>query len=138
MSYTLDINSGGCIVLLDDIKCIIGLPVAPYSDKKEEQSIAKGNAKTSNGSKPVFKIQFLTAGRKLANNDRRLSGLPNVDYYVENGTYKYTCGASTDYNKVKATLKDVTKRYKDAFIIAFKEEKKMNVNDAIKEFSANK
>lgn len=107
-------------------------------DKKVEQSTAKGVAQTSDGLKPVFKIQFLTAGRKLANNDRRLSGLPEVDFYVENGTYKYTCGASTDYNKVKATLKDVTKRYKDAFIIAFREEKKINVNDAIKEFSANK
>lgn len=107
-------------------------------DKKVEQSTAKGVAQTSDGSKPVFMIQFLTAGRKLANNDRRLSGLPEVDFFVENGTYKYTCGASTDYNKVKATLKDVTKRYKDAFIIAFREEKKINVNDAIKEFSANK
>ena len=98
----------------------------------------KNVGKTNNASKPVFKIQFLTAGRKLANNDRRLSGLTDVDYYVENGTYKYTCGASTDYNKVRASLKEVTKRYKDAFIIAFREEKKINVNDAIKEFSANK
>lgn len=105
-------------------------------DKKVAQSASKEVGKTNDASKPVFKIQFLTAGRKLANNDRRLSGLTDVDYYVENGTYKYTCGASTDYNKVRATLKEVTKRYKDAFIIAFREAKKINVNDAIKEFSA--
>ncbi len=104
------------------------------NSSKEDKNVGK----TNDASKPVFKIQFLTAGRKLANNDRRLSGLTDVDYYVENGTYKYTCGASTDYNKVRATLKEVTKRYKDAFIIAFREEKKINVNDAIKEFSANK
>ncbi len=107
-------------------------------DKKVAQSASKEVGKTNDASKPVFKIQFLTAGRKLASNDRRLSGLADVDYYVENGTYKYTCGASTDYNKVRASLKEVTKRYKDAFIIAFREEKKINVNDAIKEFSANK
>jgi N-acetylmuramoyl-L-alanine amidase len=105
-------------------------------DKKVTQSASKEVGKTNDGTKPVFKIQFLTAGKKLANNDRRLSGLSDVDFYVENGTYKYTCGASTDYNKVRATLKEVTKRYKDAFIIAFREEKKINVNDAIKEFSA--
>ena len=104
------------------------------NSSKEDKNVCK----TNDASKPVFKIQFLTAGRKLANNDRRLSGLTDVDYYVENGTYKYTCGASTDYNKVRATLKEVTKRYKDAFIIAFREEIKINVNDAIKEFSANK
>lgn len=107
-------------------------------DKKVAQSASKEVGKTNDASKPVFKIQFLTAGRKLASNDRRLSGLADVDYYVENGTYKYTCGASTDYNKVRTSLKEVTKRYKDAFIIAFREEKKINVNDAIKEFSANK
>ena len=112
--------------------------ISSEEDKKVAQSASKEVGKTNDGTKPVFKIQFLTAGKKLANNDRRLSGLPNVDFYVENGTYKYTCGASTDYNKVRATLKEVTKRYKDAFIIAFREEKKINVNDAIKEFSANK
>lgn len=112
--------------------------IPSQEDKKVEQSASKEVGKTNEGTKPVFKIQFLTSGKKLANNDRRLSGLSDVDFYVENGTYKYTCGASTDYNKVRATLKEVTKRYKDAFIIAFREEKKINVNDAIKEFSANK
>ena len=104
--------------------------------KKEQAPTPKTtSAKTE---KPVFKIQFLTSSRKLANNDRRLSGLKEVDYYVEKGTYKYTCGASTDYNQVRSTLKQVTKTYKDAFIIAFKGAEKMDVNEAIKEFKANK
>ena len=68
---------------------------------------------------PVFKIQFLTASAKLSSNDKRLKGLQPVDYYVENGTYKYTYGASTDYNAVRSKLKSVTTKFKDAFIIAF-------------------
>ena len=87
---------------------------------------------------PVFKIQFLTASAKLSSNDKRLKGLQSVDYYVENGTYKYTYGASTDYNAVRSKLKSVTSKFKDAFIIAFKNDKKVNVNEAIKEFMRNK
>ena len=87
---------------------------------------------------PVFKIQFLTASAKLSSNDKRLKGLQPVDYYVENGTYKYTYGASTDYNAVRSKLKTVTAKFKDAFIIAFKNDKKVNVNEAIKEFMQNK
>ena len=87
---------------------------------------------------PVFKIQFLTASAKLSSNDKRLKGLQPVDYYVENGTYKYTYGASTDYNAVRGKLKSVTTKFKDAFIIAFKNDKKVNVNEAIKEFMRNK
>jgi len=111
---------------------------APESVKKE-QVPAQETASTATGTeKPVFKIQFLTSSRKLASNDRRLSGLKSVDYYVEKGTYKYTCGASTDYNQVRSTLRQVTKTYKDAFIIAFRGSEKMNVNEAINEFKANK
>ena len=111
---------------------------APESVKKE-QAPAQETASTATGTeKPVFKIQFLTSSRKLASNDRRLSGLKSVDYYVEKGTYKYTCGASTDYNQVRSTLRQVTKTYKDAFIIAFRGSEKMNVNEAINEFKANK
>ena len=87
---------------------------------------------------PVFKIQFLTASAKLSSNDKRLKGLQPVDYYVKNGTYKYTYGASTDYNAVRSKLKSVTSKFKDAFIIAFKNDKKVNVNEAIKEFMRNK
>lgn len=87
---------------------------------------------------PVFKIQFLTASAKLSSNDKRLKGLQPVDYYAENGTYKYTYGASTDYNAVRSKLKSVTSKFKDAFIIAFKNDKKVNVNEAIKEFMRNK
>ena len=61
-----------------------------------------------------------------------------MDYYVENNTYKYTYGASTDYNAVRSKLKGVTAKFKDAFIIAFKQDKKVNVNEAINEFKRNK
>lgn len=88
--------------------------------------------------KPVFKIQILTSGSVLKKGDRRLKGLEPVEYYYENGLYKYTYGASTDYNEIYQIQKRILAKFKDAFIIAFLGEKKINVQQAIKEFKQNK
>lgn len=92
----------------------------------------------TNDSEITFKIQILTASKPLAKNDKRLKGLKDVDYYKEGGIYKYTYGASTDYNKVLRTRRTITAEFKDAFIIAFRNGEKMNINEAIAEFKKRK
>ena len=42
--------------------------------------------------------------------------------------------ASSDYNKVLRTKRTISAQFKDAFIIAFRNGEKMNVNEAITEF----
>ena len=58
----------------------------------------------------------------------------HLDYYKEGGIYKYTYGASADYNKVLRTKRTITAHFKVAFIIAFRNGEKMNVNEAIAVF----
>ena len=87
---------------------------------------------------PVFKIQILTSGTVLKKGDRRLKGLEPVEYYHENGLYKYTYGASTDYNEIYQMRKRILSKFKDAFIVAFSGAKKIDVQQAIKEFEQNK
>lgn len=99
--------------------------------KQNTEKVSGGQ--TDNGS-PVFKIQILTSSRPLASNDKRLKGLKDVEYYQEGGLYKYTYGSSTDYNKVIRTKREIAPKFKDAFIIAFKNGKKTNVSAAIEEF----
>lgn len=89
---------------------------------------------TTNDSEITFKIQILTSSKPLTRNDKRLKGLKDVDYYKEKGLYKYTYGASSDYNKVLRTKRTISAQFKDAFIIAFRNGEKMNVNEAIAEF----
>ena len=92
----------------------------------------------TNDSEITFKIQILTASKPLAKNDKRLKGLKDVDYYKEGGIYKYTYGAAADYNKVLRTKRTITAQFKDAFIVAFRNGEKMNVNEAIAEFKKRK
>ena len=68
----------------------------------------------------VWKIQFMTSEKKIAANDKRISGLENCSCYKEGGLFKYTCGDSTDKKKVAEYLKTVKSRYPDAFLVQFK------------------
>ena len=88
----------------------------------------------TNSGEITFKIQILTSSSPLTKNDKRLKGLKDVDYYKEKGLYKYTYGAPTDYNKVLRNKRAITDKFKDAFIIAFRDGEKMNINAAIAEF----
>ena len=88
----------------------------------------------TNSGEITFKIQILTSSSPQTKNDKRLKGLKDVDYYKEKGLYKYTYGASTDYNKVLRNKRAITDKFKDAFIIAFRDGEKMNINAAIAEF----
>lgn len=114
----------------------------PHTESKPEGQHPKKSGKAvttqTEQSGIVFKIQILTSSRPLAKNDKRLKGLKDVDYYKEGGIYKYTYGASPDYNKVLRNKRNITTLFKDAFIIAFKNGEKTNVHAAINEFKKNR
>ena len=108
---------------------------APKTEKKAPAPAPKKN--NTSKAKPVFKIQILASDKKLSNQSKQFKGLSPVGYYQEKGLYKYTYGDNTDYNKVLRTKKQIASKFKGAFIVAFKNGKKMDVNQAIKEFKNN-
>lgn len=87
---------------------------------------------------PVFKIQILTTHRKLASTDAALKGLKGCEWYEAGGDVKYTYGSSADYNEIRRLRKEIIDRFPDAFIIAFKNGQRMDVNEAIRTFLQNK
>ena len=87
---------------------------------------------------PVFKVQITTSDRTLSSGNSRLKGVDDADSYFENGLYKYTVGSSTNYNEIYQLRKTLLGKFPDAFIIAFKNGEKMNVQEAIREFKSNK
>lgn len=85
-------------------------------------------------SRPIFKVQILVSKNRLRANDKAFKGVDNVDFYEEAGLYKYTCGASNDFNATNQVRKEVTEKFPGAFVIAFKDGKKIDVNEGIREF----
>ena len=87
---------------------------------------------------PVFKIQIFISEKVLDPSDSRLKG-EEPNYYKEGRVYKYTLGASTDYEEIVQLRKDIAGKFPGCFIVAFKNgEKVPNINDAIIEYKLNK
>lgn len=94
---------------------------------------AEGREATA-GSRLVFKVQVMAVTAPLPPDDKRLKGMRDVDCYQEGGWYKYTCGVSADYNEMVRLRRKLASKFKGAFIVAFKNGKKMDINEAIEEF----
>ena len=69
--------------------------------------------------------------------ENRISELMNW-LYQEGNMVKYTMGASTNYNEIFRLRKTLAEKFPEAFIIAFKNGKKYDVNQAIREFKQNR
>lgn len=81
---------------------------------------------------PVFKVQFLTSETKLPAGSAKLKGLKDVDFYRDGRLYKYTSGATKDYEEARKIMKNVRSTYKDAFIVAFRGGVRTDLQEAIK------
>ena len=87
---------------------------------------------------PVFKVQIFASSVKLKANDARFKKHHDAVFYQEGGMYKYTIGASEDYNAINRLRKELLADFPEAFVIAFKNGSKMNVVEAVKEFKSRK
>lgn len=89
-------------------------------------------------SRPVFKIQVFASSRTFKKGDKVFKGLTGCDYYRDGVLYKYTYGASNDYNEIYRLRKQILSDFPQSFIIAFKNGQKMDVNQGIREFKARR
>ena len=108
------------------------------NQKAAEESQQQEQTGEVKNDEPVFKVQILANNRRLRPDSQQLKGLTDVDFYEENNLYKYTIGASTDYNEIYKLRKSLLSRFPEAFIIAFKAGQKVDVVGAIREFKNNK
>ena len=115
---------------------VVEAPQAEVKQPEVKKPETKKPAASSDA--PVFKVQILSSSSKLKSTDARFKGLKDIDCYQDGGMYKYTVGASTNYNEIYRLRKEVAAKIPEAFIIAFKDGKRMDVNAAIREFKSKK
>ena len=115
---------------------VVETPQAEAKQPEVKKPETKKPAASSDA--PVFKVQILSSSSKLKSTDARFKGLKDIDCYQDGGMYKYTVGASTNYNEIYRLRKEVVAKIPEAFIIAFKDGKRMDVNAAIREFKSKK
>lgn len=102
---------------------------------KKGQKGKNATTKTEQKSRPTFKIQILASDKIIPQDSKQFKGLKPVSWYKENGMIKYTYAEDYSYDKILQIKKNtVDPKFKDAFIIAFKNGVKINIKQAIKEF----
>ena len=102
--------------------------------KEEKNNVPQQAEAPEKSEAPVFKVQILTSSVKLKSGSRQLKGQEDADFYKDGNLYKYTVGASTNYNEIYRLRKQLLDRFPEAFIIAFKDGQRMDVQQAIREF----
>ena len=109
----------------------------PKKDVKKQET-KKEVRKAEVADAPVFKLQIFVGSRNLRKGDAHFKGETDYDSFQEGNLVKYTLGASTNYNEIYRLRKEKLDKFPEAFIIAFKNGQKYDVNQAIREFKQNR
>ena len=109
----------------------------PKKDVKKQEP-KKVEKKAEIADAPVFKLQIFVGSRNLRKGDAHFKGETDYDSFQEGNLVKYTLGASTNYNEIYRLRKEKLEKFPEAFIIAFKNGQKYDVNQAIREFKQNR
>ena len=103
--------------------------------KKEKQSTPPGGEVVENpkpDNKIYFRVQIKSSPKQIPLNSKEFKGLKNVDEIKIDGAYKYTVGKTQSYNEITKILKETKTKIKDAFPIATKGDKRIDITEAKK------
>ncbi|MFV8378076.1 N-acetylmuramoyl-L-alanine amidase family protein [Flavobacterium sp. LB3R33] len=107
-------------------------PAKPKIIQQAEAELLQVKKTVDNG-KPLFKVQLSASSKRLDLVPRNFKGLKNISVTYENRVYKYMYGETSDYDEAKKQLSEAKEKgYDSAFLIAFKNGEKVNIQDIIK------
>ncbi|TDD95965.1 N-acetylmuramoyl-L-alanine amidase family protein [Flavobacterium cellulosilyticum] len=88
--------------------------------------------KNLDSSDVIFKVQLMASVRKVELSPNNFKGLRNISMESGSSLYKYMYGETDDYNEAKRLMQEAkAKGYESAYVIAFKNGIKINIQDVI-------
>lgn len=128
----------GCILrAFSDYKTIMEHPVENNSVKNEPASTTNGssttNASTQTDTPVLFQVQFYADETELKTTNSKFSQLQkeSINYISENGLYKYRIGPYKNLDEaVKKQSIARNAGFKDAFVVAFNNGKRISLEEA--------
>lgn len=81
----------------------------------------------------TFRVQIAAGSKKLDPKPYNFKGLANIERLKEGKLYKYYYGKTSDYLKIQQLHQEAIKKgYPSSYIVAFKNDHKITVNEALK------
>ncbi len=81
----------------------------------------------------VFRVQIKSSVDKIKKGSVKVAGYPEVKEYKFEGIYKYYVGESTDFTEIIKVQTEIREKIPDAFIVAFKNDERITIKEAMKE-----
>lgn len=101
------------------------------TDEKKDKVLETTKADVYEG--VTFKVQLAASGKKLDPKPSNFKGLNEVERDKEDGLFKYYYGNTSDYNKIQVMKAFAQQKgYTSAYIVAFKDGKKVNLPQVLK------
>lgn len=113
-------------------------PAEPVKTQKTEPAKAVKVAGPVAADAPVFKVQILASDRQLKVGSPQLKGRTDATFYQEGALYKYTIGATTNYNEILRMRRELAQTFPGCFVVAFRGSVKTDLNAAIAEWRKKK
>ena len=111
-----------------------------YKNEIEEQTIKPLTADNDTvtmlaNDPPIFKIQVAASKNKINLNTKKFRKYNSIEEHFDGTYYKYTIGSENCYDKIVTLHKKIKRKFKDSFIVAYKNDKKISVKEAKAEIS---
>ncbi len=91
--------------------------------KKETDDVLEVSSKTDDA--VTYRIQILTSDKILEKSSPEFKGYYPIWSYQDNGMYKYTYESTTSFDDAKKILRKVRNKFPQAFIVKFKDGKRI-------------
>ncbi len=117
--------SDGIQSYLEQIELNTVIDVLSEIDSENEESDANKNI--------IFKVQIASGSRKLETKSYNFKGLKGIERVKIGNSYKYYLGKTSNFTEIQDYYKQAKEKgYTDAFIVAFKNGKKVSIKEALK------
>ena len=103
------------------------------SSKIKKMSELINTDSDKNNQEIIFKVQIISSGTRLASNSPKFKGIKNVWEYKDGDLYKYTIGNQKDLKSASKLQAEFRKKgFTGAFVLSFKDGKRIPVKEALK------
>lgn len=106
--------------------------IKPAANSKNVDDKVKTMGKT------IFKVQIFSSSESHAMDTTFFKGMKGIESFHENGMVKYTIGNTENLAEIQELRASLVEDFPGAFIIAFKDDKKISLQDAITEYRKQK
>jgi N-acetylmuramoyl-L-alanine amidase len=116
-----------------DYKSFLDSNIGDFVFQDEAITILQTNETEVSSKDIVFKVQIAASTKELETKSYNFKGLSEISLVKEGALFKYFYGCTSNYNEtIKLTEEAKSKGYANSFVVAFKDDKKIPLSEALK------